>query len=58
MPIVAVFQSSSFTREQYDETVRRLTGKDRMESPSDWPAGGLLAHNAGQGTKGVRVVDD
>jgi hypothetical protein len=57
MAIVAVFQSPSFTQEQYDETVRRLVGKDRMESASDWPADGLLAHIAGQGENGFRVVD-
>jgi hypothetical protein len=57
MPIVAVFQSPSFTREQYDESVRRLTGKNRVESPADWPAQGLLAHIAGEGESGFRVVD-
>ena len=28
-----------------------------MESPADWPVGGLLAHVAGQTDKGFRVVD-
>ena len=57
MPIVAVFEGSNLTRENYDETVRRLTGKNRMSSPSDWPVEGLLVHVAGQGQKGFRVVD-
>ena len=59
MPIVAVFQSSSLTQEKYEETVRRLTGgkKSRMESIADWPVEGLLAHAAGQGPSGFRVVD-
>ena len=59
MPIVAVFQSSSLTQEKYEETVRRLTGgkKSRMESVADWPVEGLLAHAAGQGPAGFRVVD-
>ena len=58
MPVVAVFQSPSFTQEQYEESVRRLTdGKSRMESPADWPVEGLLAHVAGQGENGFRVVD-
>jgi hypothetical protein len=58
MPIVAVFQSSSFTQEKYEETVRQVTGgKRRVESPSDWPVPGLLVHAAGQGEKGFRVVD-
>lgn len=58
MPIIAVFQSPSFTKERYEETVRRLTGgKARMGSPADWPVEGLLVHAAGQGEKGFRVVD-
>ena len=58
MPIVAVFQSPSLTRETYDESVRKLSGgKARMESPADWPVKGLLVHVAGQGPNGFRVVD-
>ena len=57
MPIVAVFESPQLTRENYEETVRRLTGKNRLSSPSDWPVEGLLVHVAGQGAKGWRVVD-
>lgn len=56
MPIVLV--SPEFTQEQYEETVRKLTGgKSRMESPADWPVEGLLAHIAGQGESTFRVVD-
>jgi hypothetical protein len=59
MAIVAVFESPSLTRANYEETVRRLTGgkKSRMESAADWPVKGLLVHAAGQGAKGFRVVD-
>jgi hypothetical protein len=58
VPVVAVFQSPSFTQEQYEESVRKLTdGKSRLESPADWPVEGLLAHIAGQGESGFRVVD-
>ena len=58
MHIIAVFQSPSLTKERYEESVRRLTGgKSRMGSPADWPVPGLLAHAAGQGAKGFRVVD-
>jgi hypothetical protein len=54
--VVAVFEG--LTQEQYEETVRRITGgKSRMESPGDWPVEGLLAHIPGQGTNGFRVVD-
>jgi hypothetical protein len=56
MAIVAVFEG--VTQEQYEESVRKLTGgKERLESPADWPVTGLLAHVAGQGGKGFRVVD-
>jgi hypothetical protein len=57
VPIVAVFEVPGLTQQNYEETVRRLTGKNRMTSPSDWPVEGLLVHVAGQGAKGFRVVD-
>jgi len=58
MAVVLVHHGPTVTRERYTETVRRLTdGKDRMESPSDWPVEGLLVHVAGEGPKGFRVVD-
>ncbi len=47
MAVVAVFQG--VTREQYEESVRKITGgKSRLESPADWPVQGLLAHIAGE----------
>jgi hypothetical protein len=56
MPVVAVFEG--LTEDQYEQSVRGVTGgKDRVESPSDWPVPGLLAHIAGQGESGFRVVD-
>jgi hypothetical protein len=58
MPIIADFHSPSLTRENYEESIRQLSGgKSRMESPSDWPVKGLLVHIAGQGPNGFRVVD-
>lgn len=58
MPIIAVFDSPSLTRENYEESIRQLTGgKNRVESPSDWPVKGLLAHIAGETPNGFRVVD-
>jgi hypothetical protein len=57
-PIVAVFNAPDLTEQQYDESVRKVTGgKDKVESPSDWPVAGLLVHVAGQGESGFRVVD-
>jgi hypothetical protein len=55
--VVLVHQGSGLTREQYEETIRRLAGKEKMESPSDWPVEGLLVHVAGEGPNGFRVVD-
>jgi hypothetical protein len=55
VPIVLVHEG--LTKEQYEESVRKMTGKSRMESPADWPVEGLLAHIPGQGEKGFRVVD-
>jgi hypothetical protein len=41
--VVLIHQGPSLTQEKYEEIIRRLTGgKSRMESPSDWPAEGLL----------------
>ena len=56
MPVVAVFQG--LTQDRYEQSVRGVTGgKGRVESPSDWPVDGLLAHISGQGESGFRVVD-
>ena len=57
MPIVAVFEGPGFTQQNYEESVRKLTGKNKMTSPSEWPVEGLLVHVAGQGPKGFRVVN-
>lgn len=58
MPFVLV-ADGIITQEQYEESIRRLTGgsKSRMESADDWPVPGLLSHTAGQGPNGFRVVD-
>ena len=55
MPVVIIHEG--LTQEQYEEVVRKMTGKERMESPSDWPVEGLLVHATGQGASGFRVVD-
>lgn len=59
MPVVAVFQSPSLTRETYEEVARKLTGgkRSRMESMADWPVEGMLVHIAGETETGFRVVD-
>ena len=57
MLVMAVHQVPSLTQERYEEVVRRLTGKDRLESPSDLPFEGLLFHATGQAEEGFYVVD-
>ncbi|MEJ2340154.1 MAG: hypothetical protein P8Y15_14875 [Gemmatimonadales bacterium] len=55
MPMILI--SPEFTQEQYEATVRKLTGgKGRLETPADWPVAGLLAHIAGQGESTFRAV--
>lgn len=58
MAVVLVHQGPTVTQANYEETIRKLTGgKDRMDSPSDWPVEGLLVHTAGESDSGFRVVD-
>ena len=57
MPVILVHQGSGLTRESYENVVRSMTGKERMESPTDWPVEGLLVHSAGEAEGGFRVVD-
>jgi hypothetical protein len=57
MAVVLVHETPTLTREKYEQTVQKLSGKDRMEAASDWPVAGLLSHAAGEGPNGFRVVD-
>ena len=57
MLILAIHQTPSLTQERYEEVVRRLTGKSRIESPADLPFDGLLVHAAGQGPDGFCIFD-
>ena len=57
MLILAIHQVPSLTQEKYEEVVRRLTGKSRIERPSDLPFDGLLVHAAGHGPNGFCVFD-
>jgi hypothetical protein len=54
---MAVHQVPSLTQDRYEEVVRRLTGKDRLESPSDLPFDRLFIHVAGRGKNGFCIVD-
>ena len=57
MLIMAVHRTPTLTRERYEEVVRRLTGKARIESPSDLPFTGMIAHMAGETKDGFCIVD-
>ena len=57
MLMMAFHQTPSLTRDRYEEVVRRLTGKTRLESPADLPFEGLLMHAAGEGRDGFCIVD-
>ncbi len=57
MAIIAVFDDSTLTKQNYEESIRRLMDKEKAESPSDWPVEGLVAHIAGDTGSGFRVVD-
>ena len=50
-------RTPSLTRDRYEEVVRRLTGRDRLESPADLPFPGLLFHAAGETKDGFCIVD-
>ena len=57
MLILAIHETPSLTQERYEEVVRRLTGKNRIGSPSDLPFDGLLVHAAGEWPNGFCVFD-
>ena len=57
MAVVLVQDGPTVTQERYDEVVSRMMGKDRVESPSDWPVEGLLVHATAQGPNGFRILD-
>ncbi len=57
MTVVLVHQGPDVTRASYEQVVRSMLGKERPESPSDWPVEGLLVHVAGDSPNGFRVVD-
>lgn len=57
MTVIAVFEDPTLTKESYEESIRKLAGKEKAESPADWPVNGLVAHIAGDTGSGFRVVD-
>lgn len=57
MPVILVHQGPTLTQERYEAAVRKVSGKDRLQTPADWSVPGLLVHAAGEGGDGFRVVD-
>lgn len=57
MLILAVHQTPTLTRQRYEQVVRKLTGKERLESAADLPFTGLLFHAAGETPSGFCVFD-
>ena len=56
-PVVAIHRVPSLTQERYEEVVRRLTGKSRLDTPADLPFDGLLVHATAQTEHGFLVFD-
>ena len=42
MPVVLIHYGPTVTAENYCATAQKIAGKDKMESLSDWPVGGIL----------------
>ena len=57
MAVIAIHQTPSLTQGRYEEVVRRLSGKDRLESTSDLPSAGLLVHATAETEEGFVVFD-
>ena len=57
MAFVLIVQGPGLTRDQYEQSVKMISPSGTLESPADWPVEGLLAHIAGEGPNGFRVVD-
>jgi hypothetical protein len=57
MAVGVLFEFPGVTQEQYDEVVRRLTDGGTLNSLSDWPVDGVLAHLAGPTPDGWLVMD-
>ena len=57
MQVMVVHHTPTLTRERYERVVRGLSGKDRLESPSDVPTTGLLVHVAAETDEGFMIFD-
>jgi len=57
MQVMVVHHTPTLTRGRYEQVVRGLSGKDRLESPSDVPTPGLLVHVAAETDEGFIIFD-
>lgn len=57
MQVMVVHHTPTLTRERYEQVVRGLSSKDRLESPSDVPTPGLLVHVAAETEEGFMIFD-
>ena len=57
MQVMVVHHTPTLTRERYEQVVRGLSGKDRLESPTDLPTSGLLVHVAAETEDGFMIFD-
>lgn len=57
MQVMVVHDTPTLTRERYEQVVRGLSGKDRLESPTDVPTPGLLVHVAAETEAGFMIFD-
>lgn len=56
-PVLVYHRTASLTQDRYEDVIRRLTGKPRLESVTDLPFGGLLVHVAAQTNDGFVIFD-
>ena len=57
MQVMVVHHTPTLTRERYEQVVKGLTGKARLESPTDVPTPGLLVHVAAETDDGFMIFD-
>jgi len=57
VPYLMVHDSPGTTAEMYEAVAARLTDGGTLDSLSDWPVAGILAHAAGPTEHGWCVVD-
>lgn len=56
-PVLVYHRTPTLTQDRYEDVIRRLTGKPRLESVTDLPFGGLLVHVAVQTNEGFVIFD-